>query len=66
MEVDGIVGKYVADALAEMGAWGQLVHALYIETQESALRNRTAQREEAVGPNAMSGLRKSGSGHARL
>ena len=40
-------------ALAEKGAWGQLVHALYVETQESALRNRTAQREEAVGPNAM-------------
>ena len=40
-------------ALAEKGAWGQLVHALYTETQAHALKNRTPQREEATGPNAV-------------
>ena len=40
-------------ALAEKGAWGQLVHALYTETQEAAGRGRSMQREDVAGPNAL-------------
>ena len=40
-------------ALAEKGVWGQLVHALYVETRERAVRNRQTQREEASRPDAM-------------
>ena len=41
-------------ALAEKGAWGQLVHALYIETQEAVGKSRPMQREDIAGTKCTS------------